>query len=106
MNIPFWIALKYLKGRRKNKLLSGITFISILGIMVGVMALTVVLSVMHGFEKDLKEKIIGVNSHIIVQNQFSNEIDDYNSLSKRLNNIDKIQKTAPYINGEGLIMKN
>jgi len=106
MNIPFWIALKYLKGRRKNKLLSGITFISILGIMVGVMALTVVLSVMDGFEKDLKEKIIGVNSHIVVRNQFSNEIEDYKNLTDRIMGLNMIEKTSPYITGEGLIMRN
>ncbi|TYB31870.1 MAG: FtsX-like permease family protein [Candidatus Mcinerneyibacterium aminivorans] len=105
MNLPFWIARKYLKGRKSNKLLSSITLISIVGIFVGVMALTVVLSVMDGFEKDLMDKIIGVNSHIIVQNKFGEEISDYKSLVEKVEEEKKVLSTAPFITGEGLIMK-
>jgi len=106
MNLPFWIARKYLKGRKSNKLLSSITIISIIGIFVGVMALTVVLSVMDGFEEDLMDKIIGVNSHIIVQNKFGDEIKTPEKVTKQINKEKKVLATAPFITGEGLVMKN
>ncbi|MBF0551640.1 MAG: lipoprotein-releasing system transmembrane subunit LolC, partial [Deltaproteobacteria bacterium] len=66
MNYESFIGLRYLKARRKQTFISIITIISIAGVMVGVMALIVVLSVMSGFENDLKEKIMGVNSHVVV----------------------------------------
>ncbi len=104
MNVPFRIALSYLKGRRTNKLLSGITIISIVGIMVGVMTLTVVLSVMDGFERDLKNKVLGVNSHLIVQDRFGSELTDYETIIDTVTAHKEIIAAAPFIMGEGLIL--
>ncbi|MCG3174858.1 MAG: hypothetical protein GMKNLPBB_03147 [Myxococcota bacterium] len=61
------IGVRYLKSRKKNTFISFITVISVLGVMLGVTALSVVLSVMSGFETDLKNRILGVNSHIILR---------------------------------------
>jgi len=63
-----FLGMKYLKAKRKQRFISVITVISILGVMVGVMALVVVLSVMNGFRADLMSKILGVNSHLLVLN--------------------------------------
>ncbi|OQX65738.1 MAG: ABC transporter permease [Desulfococcus sp. 4484_242] len=63
-----FLGIKYLKAKRKQRFISVITLISILGVMVGVMALIVVLSVMNGFRADLMSKILGVNSHVLVLN--------------------------------------
>jgi lipoprotein-releasing system permease protein len=63
-----FLGIKYLKAKRKQRFISVITVISILGVMVGVMALIVVLSVMNGFRADLMSKILGVNSHLLVLN--------------------------------------
>ncbi len=57
MKYEWFIGLRYLKAKRKQTFISIITIISVIGVMVGVMALIVVLSVMSGFEKTLKEKI-------------------------------------------------
>ena len=57
MRYEWFIGLRYLKAKRKQTFISIITIISIVGVMVGVMALIVVLAVMSGFEKTLKEKI-------------------------------------------------
>ncbi len=100
-----WIAAKYLKGRKTNRLLSGITLISMIGIMVGVMTLTVVLSVMDGFENDLKAKVLGVNSHIIIQNRFGYDVDKPGELIEAVRNVKGFRHAAPYVHGEGLIMK-
>lgn len=66
MSFESFIGLRYLKSKRKQTFISVITVISVTGIVVGVMALIIVLSVMTGFEEDLKEKILGVTSHVVV----------------------------------------
>ncbi len=64
MKYEWFIGLRYLKAKRKQTFISIITVISIAGVMVGVMALIVVLAVMSGFEKTLKEKILGTQAHL------------------------------------------
>ncbi len=66
MSYEIFIGLRYLKAKRKQTFISIVTFISIIGIMVGVTALIVVLSVMTGFEETLREKILGLNAHVVV----------------------------------------
>ena len=61
-----FIGFRYLKSKRKSAFVSLITVISIVGVTVGVMALIIVLAVMTGFEEDLKSKILGTNSHVVV----------------------------------------
>lgn len=69
MAYEFLISLRYLRARRKQVFVSIITFISIAGIFLGVAALIIVLAVMNGFETDLRTKILGVNSHVMVMDQ-------------------------------------
>jgi lipoprotein-releasing system permease protein len=66
MSYELFIGLRYLKAKRKQTFISIVTLISIIGIMVGVMALIIVLSVMTGFEETLREKILGLNAHVVV----------------------------------------
>jgi len=65
-SLEFFLALRYMSGQ-KGRGLSVISWIALLGVIVGVMSLTTVLGVMSGFERDLKEKILGNNAHIMVQ---------------------------------------
>jgi|MTBAKSStandDraft_2_1061841.scaffolds.fasta_scaffold00802_42 lipoprotein-releasing system permease protein len=104
MSLSFWIAKKYLKGRKTNKLLSGITLISMAGIAVGVMTLTTVLAVMQGFENDLKDKVLGVNAHILIQNRFGYDIPDPEPLEEKALSVRGVEAAAPFIYGEGLVM--
>ncbi len=76
MSFENFIGFRYLKSKRKQTFISVITFISITGIVVGVMALIIVLSVMTGFEEDLKDKILGVTSHVVVA-QYGGTMSDY-----------------------------
>jgi lipoprotein-releasing system permease protein len=62
---PF-VALRYLKTLRQEKFISLVSLVSIVGVAIGVMALIVTLSVMSGFERELKEKILGFSSHLVV----------------------------------------
>ena len=63
----WFVSLRYLRAKRKQRFISLITIISILGVAVGVMALIVVLSVFTGFTEGLRDQIIGVNAHALVQ---------------------------------------
>ncbi|MDF1556066.1 MAG: ABC transporter permease, partial [Deferrisomatales bacterium] len=69
MTLPFelWIALRYLRARRREFFISLITWISVGGVALGVAALHVVLSVMTGFEADLRDKILGTHAHVVVR---------------------------------------
>src|SRR5690349_21405977 len=66
MNYELFIGLRYLRGRRRETFISLITVISILGVMIGVMTLIVVMSVMTGFEETLRDRLLGINSHISI----------------------------------------
>ena len=76
MRYELFVGLRYLKARRGQRILSLITWISIGGVAVGVMALMVVLAVMSGFERDLRAKILGVNAHIWVMKFGDKGLDD------------------------------
>ncbi len=65
MNWELFVGLRYLRARRRS-FLSLISFISLLGVVIGVATLDIVLAVMTGFEQDLRDKILGMNPHIVV----------------------------------------
>ena len=64
--VEYYIGLKYLLAKRKQTFISIISIISIAGVAVGVMAMIIVLAVMSGFEKELKERILGATAHVHV----------------------------------------
>ena len=68
MAFEIFVSLRHLKAKRSQKFISLNTWISISGVALGVMALIVVIAVMSGFGKDLRDKILGTNSHIVVTN--------------------------------------
>ena len=101
MKAIFWIAWRYLWGRRSERFVSLISVISILGVAIGVAALIVVLAVMSGFDKDLKEKIIGNYSHIIVEAPLP--ITDFEGVLKKLDSLDGVVASAPFIQNQALL---
>ena len=76
MRFALLVALSHLRSRRHDVGVSAITFISMIGVMVGVTALIMVLAGMEGFEIDLRDKILGSNAHIVVL-QYGAGIPDY-----------------------------
>ena len=66
MGFELFVSLRYLLAKRRQAFISLITLISIAGVAVGVMALIVVLAVMNGFQEDLRERILGITSHVVV----------------------------------------
>ena len=96
MPYELFIGLRYLKAKRKSAFVSIITFISIAGVALGVTALIVVLSVMTGFEEDLKGKILGTNAHVVVLKSGS-EITGYHEIMDKLKSFSGVTATTPFI---------
>ncbi len=98
----FYIGLRYTRAKRRTQFISFITLTSVLGIALGVTALITVLSVMNGFEAELRERILGMTSHATVTGQ-SGQLDNWQELDQRLVGYPHIQGTAPFINGQVMI---
>jgi lipoprotein-releasing system permease protein len=95
MGYEWFISLRYLKARRRQGFISLISLISVAGVTVGVMALIVVLAVMTGFTDSLREKILGINSHIVIQ-RLGRGITDYQELSSTVLQTDGVLAATPY----------
>ena len=97
MSFELFISLRYLRSRRAQKFISLITWISIGGVALGVMALIVVIAVMSGFSKDLRDKILGTNSHVVVTNFTGGGIRDFERILGEVGKVDMVVAAAPFI---------
>jgi lipoprotein-releasing system permease protein len=97
-NIPFelFIGLRYLKAKRKQTFVSVISFISISGVAIGVMALIIVLGVMTGFSDDLRNKILGAKSHLVIS-QYGAGITNYREIMEKVEKTKDVVSTTPSI---------
>jgi lipoprotein-releasing system permease protein len=102
MSFERFVSFRYLRAKRKQKFISLISVISVLGVAVGVMALIVVLSVYTGFTEGLRDQIIGINAHILVQ-QFGGEIDNPDQLQQAVSSVPGVAAATPFIYGQALI---
>ncbi|MBK8162334.1 MAG: lipoprotein-releasing ABC transporter permease subunit [Gammaproteobacteria bacterium] len=100
--LEVFIGLRYTRAKRRNHFISFISLISMLGIALGVTALITVLSVMNGFEKELRERILGVVSHATVQGG-AGAIMDWPELRARLAGYPGVTGVAPFVHAEGMI---
>ncbi len=95
------LAMRYLRPRRKEGFISVIAGFSFVGILLGVAALIIVMSVMNGFRKELISKILGVSGHVFVQ-AMDTPLTDYDALAKRFEQIKGVRHAIPVINGQVL----
>src|SRR5437763_2322523 len=100
---PFeWLlSLRYLRARRKEGFISVIAGFSFLGIMLGVATLIIVMAVMNGFRKELLDKILGLNGHLLVQ-PLESPLTDWKEVAERINQVKGIRLAAPVIDGQAL----
>ena len=96
MSFEFFIGGRYFRAKHKQTFISLITIISIAGVMVGVMALIVVIAVMSGFESDLKSRILGVESHVVIMRQ-DGPFSDYRAVCEYVKNIEGLEAATPFI---------
>jgi len=106
MKTELYISWRYLVAKRKEKFIRLISVISILGVAIGVMALIVVLAVMTGFDRELRDKIVGNYSHITLSSYKGITDSEYNELTKKINAHAQVKGISPYIQGQVLIKEN
>lgn len=96
------IGLRYIRAKQRNRFVSFISLTSIIGIALGVAALITVLSVMNGFQREIRNKIVGVTSHMQIMSP-SNSVDNWQNVGKLALQDKNVLAYAPYIDGQGLI---
>lgn len=99
MNLSYelFIALRYLKAKRKQFFISIITIISMAGVAIGVGTIIAVISVMAGFEEDLRSKILGTNSHIVIIDRGEGAIKDYKTIISKIEKVEHVISATPFI---------
>jgi lipoprotein-releasing system permease protein len=103
MSFEYFIAKRYLKAKRKTGFISIITYISIGGVAIGVMALILTLSVMNGFEEEVRSRLLDADSHLRLRKYFNKPITELDSLSRLISAIPHIKAISPTIHEEGMI---
>src|SRR5437764_13464847 len=100
---PFeWmLSARYLRARGKEGFISVIAGFSFLGIMLGVATLIIVMAVMNGFRKELLDKILGLNGHILVQ-PLESPLTDWKDVAERISQVQGIRLAAPVVDGQAL----
>jgi lipoprotein-releasing system permease protein len=100
---PFeWmLSLRYLRARRREGFISVIAGFSFLGIMLGVATLIIVMAVMNGFRKELLDKILGLNGHLLIQ-PIDSPLTDYEQVAERISKVQGVILAAPIVEGQAL----
>ena len=102
MQYELLVGLRYTRAKRRNHFVSFISAVSMLGIALGVAALIVVLSVMNGFQKEIRARILGVASHVQITGP-DNELADWRTVAEDARRQPSVVAAAPYVNAQGLL---
>lgn len=103
MNINNKIALRYLKSRKRNSILSFLSITSVIGLMLGTATLIIVVGVMSGFADNLKEKMMGSNPNIIVTNYDSTPVLNYDRIMDKIALVKGVKYVSPFVNAQAVI---
>jgi len=103
--LSLFIGLRYTAAKRSNHFISFISLASMLGLMLGVAALIVVLSVMNGFDRELKQRILGMVPHGSIS-AYGKSIDDWPAMVERLSQHPDVVAAAPFIQAQGMLTSN
>jgi lipoprotein-releasing system permease protein len=96
------VGLRYTRAKRRNHFISFISLISMAGIALGVAALIVVLSVMNGFQTEIRTRILGIASHVQIADARGG-LADWQDVARAAGNNPHVQAAAPYVNGQGML---
>jgi lipoprotein-releasing system permease protein len=100
--VELFVGLRYLRAKRRTRFVSFITLISLIGIALGVAALITILSVMNGFEGELRSRLLSMSAHGFVTGP-DRVTDDWRSLAREMDNEPGVVATAPFVQLEGMI---
>ncbi len=95
------LGVRYVRAKRRNSFISFISLISMLGIALGVAALIIVISVMNGFQSELRERMLAATAHVEVKG-FDSPLADWQSVAATLKTNPEVEAVAPYVQGEGM----
>ncbi len=100
--IELYIGLRYTRAKRRNHFISFISLISILGVALGITVLITVLSVMNGFEKEVRERILGMASHATVTG-YDGRLGNWDVLAAQVALNPEVTGTAPFVQGQAML---
>lgn len=100
--LELYIGLRYTRAKRRNHFISFISLISMVGIALGVTALITVLSVMNGFEQELRQRILGMTAHATISS-YGGVLEEWRLVGERARQHGEVVGTAPYIRAEGML---
>ncbi len=101
-SLPLLIGLRYTRAKRRNHFISFISLTSMLGMMLGVAVLILVLSVMNGFDRELRERILGMVPHLAIKNY--QDFTDWPSVADKIQQYPEVIGIAPFVNGQGMLI--
>ena len=102
MRFEIFVALRYLKAKRRQSVISVVTLISIIGVMAGVCALVVALAINNGFREELEKSLLGATANVNLLRSKNDGIKDYEALTARLSSLPHVAACAPALYGEVL----
>ena len=102
MRYELLVGLRYTRAKRRNHFISFISLISMAGIALGVAALIVVLSVMNGFQKELRARILGVASHVQISS-VANRLADWEKVAALAAQDPRVKASAPFVNAQAML---
>ena len=103
MRYELFVADRYLRSKKRTGFISLITWISVAGVALGVAVLIIVLSVMNGFEQEVRARIVGTNAALIVLRYDSDTMADADSVARVIAGVPEVSGVAPFIYGKGLL---
>ncbi len=102
--IPLFIGLRYTRAKRRNHFISFISLISMLGIMLGIMALIVVLSVMNGFHKEIRERILSMASHATLSDPGGGGMAEWREVLEKVRAHPDVVGAAPFVEVQAMLV--
>lgn len=103
--LSLFVGLRYTGAKRRNHFISFISLVSMIGLTLGVAVLILVLSVMNGFDRELRQRILGMVPHATIT-PYRGELQQWPELVKRLDGMDKVVGSAPFIEAQGMLTAN
>ncbi|AOY87420.1 cell division protein FtsX [Marinobacter salinus] len=99
--LSFYIGLRYTAAKRRNHFISFISLTSMIGLMLGVGVLIIVLSVMNGFDRELKQRILGMVPHAVIEG--TGPLEDWETVDRQVEEHPRVLAAAPFIQGQGMV---
>ncbi len=103
--LELFVGLRYLRAKRRNHFISFISLTSVLGIALGIVVIITVLSVMNGFQTEVRDRMLRMTAHANVL-ELDGTLDNWQEATKTLSHVDEIIGTAPYVEGQAMVVKS